>query len=83
VSAESTSIETTITGVWREFFADAPVEPDSDFFGLGGDSVKMMDMLFRVSELTGVELNPGALYENPTLRQFAAVVAGSLEQTFA
>jgi aryl carrier-like protein len=72
-------LEETIAGIWQEFFEDARVSPESDFFGLGGDSVRMMDMLSRVSEVTGVDLSPGALFENPSLQQFSRLVARSLQ----
>lgn len=50
------------------------VRPTDDFFAQGGDSLAITMLLFRVQEEFGAELSPASLLENPTLRQFAAVV---------
>src|SRR5690349_5871853 len=44
-----------LLGLWAEILATENVAADSDFFQLGGDSLQMMTMLFRISQDLGVE----------------------------
>lgn len=62
--------------LWAEILGGKDVSPDSDFFELGGDSIQMMTMLFRVSQDLGVELSPGTVFETPTPAQLAFLLAG-------
>jgi acyl carrier protein len=66
--------EESIAAIWREVLLGAEVGPDSDFFGLGGDSIDMLNIIFRVGEVYGIELVPDAVFENASVRQFTRVV---------
>jgi acyl carrier protein len=72
-----------LLGLWAEILATENVSTDSDFFQLGGDSLQMMTMLFRVSQDLGVELSPGAVFDAPTPAELAVLLsnlqAGELE----
>lgn len=66
-----TPTEWTIAQIWASELGTAePVQADTDFFQLGGDSLLMLNMLFRVSQQLGVEVQPPVLYENSTLSKF-------------
>jgi iturin family lipopeptide synthetase A len=62
--------ERLVTSVWEEILGTT-INADSDFFSVGGDSLKMMTMLFRIEEELNVALSPTAVFENPTVKQFA------------
>ena len=70
-----TPAEQAIAALWCEVLvSNAPVQPTDNFFALGGDSLAMTMVLFRIKEELGLELPPGALLEAPDLRSFCAVV---------
>ena len=74
VSAEMTPTEKVVAKIWEQDLSVTGLEPSSDFFELGGDSLQMLNMLFHVKGMLGVELPPGALFENSSLRAFSVVV---------
>lgn len=61
--------------LWKEILAIDDITLDSNFFDAGGDSLQMMTLLFRVSQETGVELDPAAVFENPTIKQLAPLIS--------
>jgi acyl carrier protein len=60
-----------LVALWADVLGAENVSADSDFFQLGGDSLQMMTMLFRISQDLGVELSPGTVFETPTPEQLA------------
>ena len=50
---------------------------DDDFFLLGGDSLRSVSMLERL-RAHGIELNAVQFFDNPTIRELAAVVDADL-----
>jgi acyl carrier protein len=70
------SVLELVRGVWTEVLeTSAPVGPDDNFFGLGGDSLKIMMVLFKLGTSFGLELPAQSIVENPTLREFCAWLA--------
>lgn len=57
--------------IWKEVLGDIDIDADRDFFEVGGDSIQMMTVLFRIGEVFGIEVGPEAIFENPTLRSLA------------
>jgi acyl carrier protein len=66
--------ERTIAEIWAQDLDVSPVARDSDFFALGGDSLNMLTVLFRVGQALGIEVSPETLYHHPTLEQFSRAV---------
>ncbi len=50
------------------------VEADANFFEIGGDSLKAMEVIARVNEVLHVDLPLIAFFEDPTVSHLAAVV---------
>jgi acyl carrier protein len=71
--------EQSIKSLWKEMLNIDDIAPDQSFFEAGGDSLQMIDMLFRAGAELGMEIDPGLLFEDPTLRGFSALVAASLQ----
>lgn len=71
-------LKQVVVSVWSEFLGSDALRPDSDFFELGGDSIAALNMLFALGSELGVELPPGALFENSTLGGFTAFVEEAL-----
>jgi acyl carrier protein len=57
-----------LEAIWNETLQrSVPVVASDNFFELGGDSMMLMMMLFRVTQLLGVDIPPEHVFENPTL----------------
>lgn len=68
--------------IWGEVLErDAPVQPADNFFALGGDSIGVMSMLFRIQETLGVEMSPSALFDAPTPAELARLIDEQVELT--
>lgn len=63
-----TSLERRVGELWGEF-VELPLslKPTDNFFSLGGDSLAMTMLLFRIKEELGVDLPPSVLLESPEL----------------
>lgn len=73
--ASMTCTENRTAVIWSEVLQCAePIRPDSNFFALGGDSLGMMMLLFRVGEEYQLETFPEMLLEAPTLREFCVLL---------
>jgi acyl carrier protein len=70
--------ERAVAALWSEVLQTAEL-PDAadDFFALGGDSMAMIMLEFRIKEQFSVELPVGAVLAAPTLRELSALVAAA------
>ncbi len=64
-----------IAAIWCEQLHVASVAADDHFFLLGGNSITATQVVARLRETLGLELNLRMLFEAPTLEGFAANVA--------
>nr|WP_314561314.1 non-ribosomal peptide synthetase [uncultured Pseudomonas sp.] len=64
-----------IAAIWCEQLHVATVAADDHFFLLGGNSITATQVVARLRETLGLELNLRLLFEAPTLEGFAANVA--------
>ncbi|MFI0479691.1 amino acid adenylation domain-containing protein [Actinomadura sp. 9N215] len=69
-------IETAVTALWRDVLQIPDVEPDDDFFSIGGDSRLVTQLVHRVNALFATEIEPVVLFESPTIAGFAEVIRG-------
>jgi acyl carrier protein len=60
--------------IWARVLDIAAVPADADFFNLGGDSLRLLDMLLAVEARFGVAIDPAAFVERPTLRHLAGLI---------
>ncbi|OPG79861.1 non-ribosomal peptide synthetase, partial [Pseudomonas ogarae] len=74
-SAPSSELQTLIGQVWREQLQVEQIQADDHFFLLGGNSIAATQVIARLRETLGLELNLRLLFEAPTLAAFAAAVA--------
>ncbi|PUB45957.1 non-ribosomal peptide synthetase [Pseudomonas sp. GV047] len=74
VALES-ELQSRIAAIWREQLQVATVVADDHFFLLGGNSITATQVVARLRETLGLELNLRLLFEAPTLSGFAAGVA--------
>ncbi|AKS08856.1 non-ribosomal peptide synthetase [Pseudomonas trivialis] len=68
-------LQNQIAAIWCEQLHVATVAADDHFFLLGGNSITATQVVARLRETLGLELNLRMLFEAPTLEGFAAYVA--------
>src|ERR1017187_6161210 len=74
IAGGRTPSEEALANIWAEVLGLSQVETDANFFDVGGDSLKAMEVIARVSEVLQVDLPLIAFFEDPTLTHLAAVV---------
>ncbi|MGS5086931.1 non-ribosomal peptide synthetase [Hydrogenophaga sp. A37] len=70
----------TLTQVWSDVLEHDGIQPDANFFDLGGDSLLATQLVSRLRTRLGVELPISALFESPTVRGLARRVGQAQEQ---
>ena len=69
--APSTPAEATLASIWSEVLGLTDVGAEDDFFELGGDSIRCIQVIGR-ARARGLEFTPQAMLEHPTLAALAA-----------
>jgi amino acid adenylation domain-containing protein/thioester reductase-like protein len=70
-------IDIVIAALWKDVLQAPDIGPDDDFFSIGGDSRMVMQLVHRINELFGTDIEPVALFESPTVAGFAATIRDS------
>jgi amino acid adenylation domain-containing protein len=65
------ALDDSLTLLWSQVLGVESIGPDANFFDLGGDSLLATQLVSRLRTRLGIELPISALFEGPTLRQFA------------
>lgn len=64
-----------VSAVWREVLGVTEVDPDGNFFDLGGDSLTGLRVIRALSDRSGIDLDPVDVFEAPTVRALAKLLA--------
>jgi acyl carrier protein len=64
-----------VAAIWKSELGVEELTPEDNFFALGGDSVGMLNMLFKIQQVFGFEFAPATVFENPSLSAFSLVVS--------
>lgn len=72
IGADRDNMLQAVMALSREVLGRQDVGPDDDFFGLGGDSLSLADLLVRLEALTGRRFEPSLIYESGSVRALAA-----------
>ncbi|MCA2211705.1 non-ribosomal peptide synthetase [Jidongwangia harbinensis] len=64
-------VHSALAGIWHELVEAGDLRPDSDFFTLGGTSIKVLHMAAAVHRRFGVDLRVATVFRRPA---FAEVV---------
>lgn len=75
-----TTLERVLGTLGGDVLGTAPLPPDDDFFAAGGDSLRGLQLLSRVTEVTGVALSFAQLRAASTVAGIAALVKGEHER---
>jgi surfactin family lipopeptide synthetase A len=68
------SLERVIGEIWSDLLSQAEIDPSSNFFALGGQSLVAIQYLSRLREKVQVILSLSDFFENPTVGQQAELV---------
>ncbi|MEX2552428.1 MAG: amino acid adenylation domain-containing protein, partial [Actinomycetota bacterium] len=69
-----TPTEEALTVIWRRVLGVEILGTNSDFFALGGHSLKASEIVYRIRESMGVELPLRTIFESPTIRGLARAI---------
>lgn len=72
----------TLVSLWTQFL-DRPVDPEDDFFAIGGHSMVAMRIVARMREVLGVPVELLEFFENPTVREQARLVDSRVREALA
>ena len=82
--APRTALEESLAGLWREVLGIERVGLHDDFFHLGGDSLRAVELQLRVEKELKRRVPIALLLKKPTLEEFAAaLLAGDQEDTWS
>ena len=76
-------LEKSIAAIWVEALGVSEVQPDDDFFDLGGHSLIAIDVIDQVHKLTGVELRFSDLQRARTVATLTDLIAGEMNKAGA
>lgn len=81
--AACTPQERTLAAIWRQVLAIDGMGIDDDFFTLGGDSFRAVDMIRRASTTLGRRLDLAEFYAAPTIRALASLSCFQVSEVIA
>jgi len=67
-------VEAAVARVWVEVLGCEGIGPGENFFDLGGDSLRAMEVISRLRAELKVELPLVRIFEDPTIQHLAAVI---------
>lgn len=73
-------LEKAVAAMWVEALGVSEVQPDDDFFDLGGYSLIAIDVIDQVKKLTGVELQFSDLQRARTVASLTDLIAGEMTE---
>src|ERR1700730_5920372 len=70
---KSPGTQSAVAQVWSDILKVSDIDATTNFFDLGGDSLKAIEVISRLQVLLRVELPLMAFFEDPTIAHLAAV----------
>ena len=74
VPIEMTETEKKIVDIWEEVFGIGKFGPDSNFFLVGGDSLKAVRILNAVNKIYDMDVTINDVFEKARIREFATYI---------
>lgn len=69
--APVTELESTLLAIWQQVFQNNMLHMNVDFFALGGNSLKALDIISRTAQVVNTKVPLKYLYETPNLKALA------------
>jgi thioesterase domain-containing protein/acyl carrier protein len=67
-------IQGSLTKWWEELLEFEPINPDDDFFDVGGHSLIAAQLIAKINRTYGLELGLSIMFEARTIRQLSEVI---------
>lgn len=64
-----------ITKLWKQVLNVKKLDVDTNFFDVGGDSLLAIQLISRIMEIPSTDIDASQLFENPTIRNMAAILS--------
>lgn len=75
MAMNESAITNTLIDLWQDALGVEAVDPDDDFFDLGGNSITAIRLIPLITDRLGVEPGVNDIFENPTPRSLAYALA--------
>ncbi|MEB3283277.1 MAG: thioesterase domain-containing protein [Lyngbya sp.] len=75
---ELSSLEQKIAAIWSQCLGISEIEPDADFFEIGGDSLLATQLVTGLRTQLQVDLETHSLLQAPTIAQLATLISGEI-----
>jgi thioesterase domain-containing protein/acyl carrier protein len=72
-----------ITAIWERVLGHSPIDPDENFFDLGGDSLRAVELMAEIETLSGRELPVTLLFEAPSVSALSAALHDAEPRRFS
>jgi acyl-CoA synthetase (AMP-forming)/AMP-acid ligase II len=82
-AGDALPLEQIIAAIWTDLLAQTRIDPDANFFALGGQSLQAIQCLSRLREQTPVLLSLADFFENATVARLAALVRRRMQRPTA
>jgi amino acid adenylation domain-containing protein/non-ribosomal peptide synthase protein (TIGR01720 family) len=77
-----TPTEKALTEIWRDFFGVAKIGIKDDFFDLGGDSLRAMNISTKIHQQLNVEVPVNDFFASPTIENLGKRIDASTKKKF-
>ncbi|MFE3577368.1 amino acid adenylation domain-containing protein [Lysinibacillus sp. NPDC059133] len=77
--APSTELEIAINEIWKEVLSLEKISVDDDFFEIGGQSLLVAKLVYKISEYFNTDLPIRVIFKDPTISGMAKMIEKILE----
>lgn len=78
IAPPKTITEERLAAIWTDVLGIPVISVTDDFFALGGDSIRITQMISRIRDEFQVELEHGDVFENPQITRLAGLISASV-----
>lgn len=78
-TAPRTEEEKLVAAIWKESLNMENIDVFSNFFEIGGHSIKAVKVMVEIEKLTGKQIPLSSLFENSTIAKFAKLIESDIE----
>ncbi|URZ00311.1 non-ribosomal peptide synthetase [Clostridium felsineum] len=76
IEKPSNDVETNILNIWREVLQINDIDVNSNLFDVGGDSLKLMRIHFKIDKLYKEKISIAQMFSVPTIRAISNKILG-------
>ena len=77
---ERSKIDQELASIWQEVLGVEVIDPEDDFFDLGGNSLTAMRIVSRIQDVFSLEMTASVLASASMFKDFAQVLAITLQE---